>query len=258
MHGMKRFLPLGLVLSALCWAGCGTTPKPQAAHHEAAHWTYEGHTGPAQWAGLSDENIACGGVHQSPIDLADAEPARKALEFIYQPTPLNLVNNGHTIQQDVVPGSQLRVGTDTYALKQFHMHTPSEHTVEGKAYAMELHLVHRNDAGQLAVVGVLFERGATNAFLETFWRHLPAASNDRHSDPSVQLDIRGLLPASSACFAYEGSLTTPPCTEGVRWLVLETPVQLAPAQLDAFRAIYAHNARPVQPRNDRAISRFEP
>jgi carbonic anhydrase len=255
MNRTSRLLSLGFALSALVFAGCSTAPKPQ---HGAVHWTYDGHTGPAHWTGLSGENWACGGLHQSPIDLADAVPVRTALDFDYRPTALNLVNNGHTIQQNVEAGSWLRVGDDVYALKQFHMHTPSEHTVGGKVYDLELHLVHQNEAGQLAVVGVLFERGATNAFLETFWRHLPVTPNERHGDPAVQLDVRSFLPASGACFAYEGSLTTPPCTEGVRWMVLETPVQLAPSQLDAFRAIYAHNARPVQPRNNRVISRFEP
>ncbi len=218
------------------------------------HWGYTDKIGPAHWGDLDPAYSFCAlGKNQSPVDITNptAQPV-EALIFDYGRTPLAIVNNGHTIQVNCTPGSMLRVGARTYMLRQFHFHAPSEHTIAGRYSAMEAHFVHQAEDGELAVVGVMIERGDANAAYEPTWEHLPAQeSAEQRYD--VEIDLSALLPRRLAAYRYIGSLTTPPCTENVRWFVLTQPVQLSGAQVAAFEAIMKGNNRPVQPLNGRVI-----
>jgi carbonic anhydrase len=218
------------------------------------HWSYEGSTGPASWWKICSPKfcVCTGGVRQSPIDLAGMTRAElPPLGFRYRRTPLAVLNNGHTIE---VPagGSELRAEGQDYELIQFHFHTPSEHLFEGKEAPMELHFVHANALGELAVVGVMLREGAANPTLQKIWDIMPKTEGTAF-DAKVRINPAALLPAGHAYARYAGSLTTPSCSEGVRWFVLLDPVEASAEQIAAFRKIFPNNARPVQPRNGREI-----
>lgn len=221
----------------------------------AAHWEYEGKSGPAYWGKLHADYATCGvGRKQSPIDITATVKEKLApIEFSYQPSALRIVNNGHTVQVNYADGSSIKVGADSYQLVQFHVHTPSEEQVNGKDYDMVVHFVHKNTAGQLAVVGLLFEKGPDNAALAPIVANLPKQAGPEQGVAGVSVDAAKLLPASKGYYTFEGSLTTPPCSEGVRWLVLKTPVSASAAQLAAIEAVVHHNARPVQPLHGRVV-----
>ena len=228
-----------------------------AVHAEghAPHWVYKGHHGdPAHWAELDPAFEACAkGQTQSPIDIRKAvKTDLPALTFAYTSAVPTLVNNGHTIQVNLSPGQSLKIGDQAYELLQFHFHTPSEETVAGKHAAMVAHFVHRNAAGELGVVGVLLAQGKKNAAFEGIFAHLPRPGEKITVD-DLTLDLAALLPADKHYYAYEGSLTTPPCSQGVNWMVLKTPVQIGADQIKAFRRLFNANARPIQPLNGRII-----
>ncbi len=223
---------------------------------EEAHWQYgRGHGGPAHWGELSSEYATCGvGKLQSPIDI---QRARKAalppIRFDYQPGTPKVVNNGHTIQVTPPPGSSIAVGDHRYDLLQFHFHAPSEEAISGKRAPLVAHLVHRDADGKLAVVAVLFDVGPRNAALDPVFAHLPAEPHTEVTLDDVELDPGGMLPAKRGYYEFEGSLTTPPCTEGVRWLVLQRHSTVSQEELAAFRKLYPDNARPLQPLNGRTV-----
>lgn len=221
---------------------------------QAPHWTYEGEEGPEFWGELAPEFELCSVGHsQSPIDIQDAEQADITdIQFSYQPSAMNILNNGHTIQVNYDAGSSIVFDGSEYALKQFHFHHPSEHTINGESAVMEIHFVHQNAAGYLAVVGVMLMEGdADNAAYAPIFNALPAEK----SDPQAvgEISAADLMPANSKFYTYSGSLTTPPCSQGVRWLLLTEPVTLSAAQIEAFAAIFEMNARPVQPLHDREL-----
>jgi carbonic anhydrase len=227
-----------------------------AQEHAGPHWTYTGAEGPDHWAGLEQDFAACGtGRHQSPIDIrapkaADLPP----LQFAYSPTPLQIINNGHTIQVNYAPGSSITVNGTRYELKQFHFHHPSEEKINGKGSAMVAHLVHAAADGRVAVVAVLLDAGsAANPLLANVWQHLPAKEGPEQKHNDVQVNVTGLLPADRGYYTFPGSLTTPPCTENVTWFVLKTPEAISQGQADAFGKIFPNNARPTQPLNDREV-----
>ncbi len=231
-------------------------------------WGYQGEVGPAFWGGLDESFALCDvGQTQSPIDVAFGDVGAGALpDFAldYAPTPVVLLNNGHAVEVEVQTGSFLRLDDDLLELLQFHFHAPSEHTLEGRSFAMELHLVHlcgrcffRNEAGALAVIGVLIEEGEENAAFARFWDALPGRAGSE-VDAGVSLDLYEVLPRDRTAYRYAGSLTTPPCSEGVTWLLLKQPITLSAEQIDAFKAVLAgsccpFNNRPVQPLNGRQI-----
>jgi len=219
------------------------------------HWSYTGHGGPADWGTLSPEFETCGlGKHQSPIDIHGAKPADlPAIRFDYHAAPLAVVDNGHTIQVNYAPGSTIDVGGARYELVQFHFHKPSEEKIDGKSHAMVAHLVHRNPQGKLAVVAVLLDGGGANAMIDTIWKHLPPEKEKPIVVAGASVDASALLPADHGYFTFEGSLTTPPCSEHVTWIVLKQPLRIADAEIEAFAKIYPMNARPVQPTNGREI-----
>jgi carbonic anhydrase len=239
------------VCCSLTAACAGAPVRPADAH---PHWAYTGDDGPADWGHLSPEFAACSsGTSQSPIDLTGAVAAAlPPLGIVMNPIPLALVNNGHTVQQDAPPGSLLEVAGKHYDLVQFHVHHPSEHTVNGQAFPLEIHFVHRSDEGQLAVVGVLVQEGAANGALAPFFDHLPAHAGER-TEVATSLDPAGMLPADRTYFNYPGSLTTPPCSEGVTWYVMKTPTSASAAQIATFSAAFPLNARPAQPLGKRSL-----
>lgn len=239
-----------VMMSALALPGAAQDNDDE--HHD---WTYDGEDGPENWGSLSPEFVQCiDGTAQSPIDISDAtELDLVEIAFDYDETPLTVTNNGHAIQVDVAPGSTITYNGIAYDLLQFHFHHPSEHSVDGERADMELHLVHRDqDSGNLAVVGVLLTMGeADNAAYAPIFDNLPAAEGE--SVDAGQLEIATMLPESQTYFTYQGSLTTPPCSEIVRWLLLDTPVTLSAEQVAAFADIFEMNARPVQPRGNRDL-----
>jgi len=225
------------------------------AEGHAPHWNYEqGHEGPSHWAELNPAFETCAtGLNQSPIDIRKAVKADlPVLQFNYGVVAPVFVNNGHSIQVNLPAGQTLVVGDKTYELLQFHFHTPSEEALNGKRTAMVGHFVHKNAAGELGVIGVLMQPGKTNAAFAPIFEHLPR-KGEKITVDDLKLDLAALLPGNKGYYSFEGSLTTPPCSEGVNWMVMKTPIQLGVEQIKAFRRIFNANARPIQPLNGRIV-----
>ncbi|OGQ65027.1 MAG: hypothetical protein A2V21_305595 [Deltaproteobacteria bacterium GWC2_55_46] len=250
MRQGKRILASAAVAFGLSFAAFGV----QAAEKHAPHWGYEGEHGPEHWGHMSGDFKACSeGKTQSPIDLANATPAELSdIKFNYKASRLNTVNNGHTVQVNYEEGSSIVVDGSEYNLVQFHFHTPSEHTVDGKSFGNEMHLVHKNALGQLAVVGVLVETGKEHGAYKAIWSNLPAKANEKKS-VDVSINAADLLPKEKGYFTYSGSLTTPPCSESVKWIVLNAPIQMSEKQIADIQKIMHKNNRPVQPKNARTL-----
>ena len=241
----------------ICLTGCAIQ-----SHTEKVEWGYEAKNGPGVWGQLSPEYSLCAeGKHQSPIDLVNPTPAELPPIFCeyYRTTDLNIRNNGHTIEVSYPEGSWIEVDGVRYQLLQFHFHAPSEHTVAGESFDMEMHLVHKSEEGSLAVVGLLIEKGKHNSELETVWAHLPDTAGETRTVENVAIDLplilslTGTAQTVSDYYRYDGSLTTPPCSEGVQWIVLTIPIEMSEAQIMAFKAIIHNNNRPVQPLNGRKL-----
>ena len=219
------------------------------------HWSYAGKTDATHWAGLDHANSACKlSKEQSPINIKEKSAKHAtlaALGFNYLAGSAEVVNNGHTVQVNVPPGSKLTSGDGEAGLLQFHFHTPSEEKFNGVAYPMEAHFVHKSAEGKLSVVAVLFKEGKENLALAPVLAALPAEGKPL---ALASFDPAAVLPAGHAYYKYTGSLTTPPCSDGVRWQVMKEPVELSKGQIAAFRSIYPMNARPVQPLNGRVIA----
>lgn len=234
-------------------AGKDEAAAPPPAPH--VHWDYEGKAGAGKWGTLSEEYAVCGiGERQSPIDIretigADLPPIR----FAYKAVPLSIIDNGHTIQVNTAGAGGISVDGEDYELLQFHFHKPSEEKINGKAYDMVAHLVHRSKAGKLAVVAVMLQSGKEQRLIRTLWNNLPLERNTPVIRAEISIDPTQLLPATRSYFTYMGSLTTPPCSEGVLWLVLKTPTQISKEQVEGFGKIYRNNARPIQSRGGRVI-----
>lgn len=217
-------------------------------------WSYEGAAGPAHWSKINSDWVKCGtGNRQSPIDIRDGMKVDlEPIVFDYQPSAFNVTDNGHTIEVKLGSGNYITVQGRTYELQQFHFHRPSEERINGKSFEMVAHLEHKDADGKLAVVAILLERGTAQSVIQTVWNNLPLEKHDVVR-PSTVLDVAGLLPARRDYFTYMGSLTTPPCSEGVLWMVMKEPVQASPAQMAIFSRLYPFNARPVQASSGRVI-----
>jgi carbonic anhydrase len=218
-------------------------------------WDYRGDSGPQAWSSLGSEYALCGsGVSQSPVDLSRTyNGPDPRIQFNYKPSHLKITNTGHTLQVTYDPGSFIKIDDRTYDLQSFHFHLPSEHTVKGQPYDMELHLVHRSAEGAVVVVAVFLQRGDVNEGLTEMWEHLPTLPGEERTYQTVMVNAATLLPSNPAYYLYNGSLTEPPCTEGVRWSVMATPVQASDAQVLTFKRLFPMNARPVQPLHDRFL-----
>jgi carbonic anhydrase len=226
-------------------------PKP----HETHEWDYGSEHGPLHWGDVKAEYASCKTGHrQSPIDIQNAETADlPAIEFDYKPSSLRIIDNGHTIMASFDAGSSIRVGTVQYQLKQLHFHRPSENTIHGTASDMEVHLVHADADGHLAVVAVLLEHGKENRLVRELWKHIPNEKGKEAIHKAVKINAAELLPADRGYYTFEGSLTTPPCSEGVAWFVLKQPVPISTDEVARFTKLYPHNARPDQPIHDRVV-----
>jgi len=240
------YVPAVLIVS-----GQGMTPTPQPL----PHWTYEGAEGPTNWGNLDSRFAVCAtGRAQSPINLSKAQMVPLTdIKFDYKASKLNIFNNGHTIQVNYDAGSSITYNEIPYNLVQFHFHHPSEHSIDGQTFALELHLVHSSASGDLAVVAVMIRQGdKDNPDYAGIFNNLPSTQGTP-TPTTLTIDASRLLPASKVYDTYTGSLTTPPCSEGVRWLVLTTPIELSQKQIDAFSHLFEDNARPVQPINNRDL-----
>ncbi|MCK9283029.1 MAG: carbonic anhydrase family protein [Rhodocyclaceae bacterium] len=232
--------------------------KPEFAvepTHGELHWGYEGDGGPANWSRLDARNALCAsGKRQSPIEIADSirvdlEPIR----FEYKASTFRIEDTGHTIQASLADGGSLTVMGRRYELKQLHFHRPGEEKIDGKRFDMVAHLVHRDDEGNLAVVAVQLEKGgAEHSQIQTLWNNMPLEAG-MSLMPAAAIDPAKLLPEKQTYYTYMGSLTTPPCTENVLWMVLKQPVALSAEQVAIFSRLYKNNARPIQPLNGRLI-----
>jgi carbonic anhydrase len=225
---------------------------------DAPHWSYEGAEGPSNWENLDAASKVCSaGSQQSPIDIVAAVRAQlPPIKFVWSQSADTIVNNGHTIQANFANGNSIMLGKDNYKLLQFHFHRPSEHLIEGKNFPMELHFVHQHASGGLAIVGVLMAIGRANSVFHNVVTTMPVEAG-----PAVKADKtinpNGMLPANRSYYRYPGSLTEPPCSETVEWLLMVTPIQVAEADVAAFAKAYPMNARPVQKANRRDILRSD-
>ncbi|ORM79291.1 carbonic anhydrase [Pantoea deleyi] len=243
MKGLKR-LSLIVMLSSMGVAGAA---EP--------HWSYEGKAGPEHWSELSSDFHLCHeGKAQSPINIKDPIQGNlQPLNLAYQASAEKVINNGHTIQVTVDNEDDFVLDGEKFTLRQYHFHTPGENQINGHTFPLEAHFVHSQEGGDLAVVAVMFEVGKENPALAPLIDAMPKKENQQVSI-NREIDLRALFPQDLHYYRFSGSLTTPPCSEGIRWLVMKQPVTLSQAQLDAFRqALKTTNNRPLQPLNGRMI-----
>ena len=249
----KAFASTGVCTRAIV---CGAALFAAVGAHAAAHWSYVGEAGPEHWGSEDPAFATCGvGKRQSPINIErTVVKDLPELKFEYRDSPLKVTDTGHSIQVNAATGSGgLTVGNDHYDFVQVHFHEPSEERVHGKRYSMVAHIVHKNAKGELAVVAVLIRTGRTNEFLQPIFDNFPPQGTAETDVAGKTFNVGRLLPEHHGYYTFDGSLTTPPCSENVRWFVLKTPVEVSEAQLKAFKARYTHNSRPTQPLNGRVI-----
>ncbi len=226
------------------------------------NWDYDGAESPEHWSELSSEFVLCEiGKTQSPINIKNLNIGSSAnIKFDYRPSPLEVVNNGHSIQVNYAKGSTVTIDDEKYALLQFHFHSPSEHQINAQPAPMELHLVHSripksgetNSNNQLAVLGVMLEQGVANPLIAEVWKNIPEIGATKKVSASL-INAINLLPKSKSYFSYDGSLTTPPCSEGVKWKVFTQPLSISSEQIATFTQLYPNDARPVQRLNERIV-----
>ena len=239
------------------WARCAAVALPLGAHAAPPpHWQYSGAYGPAQWGDMRKDYALCGrGQRQSPIDIvATRRQAQPQLQFDYRSAPLRIVNDGHTVRVRFANGSRLLIGSHSETLQQFHFHIPGGDRVQGEAFPMAMHFLHKSRSGQLVALVVLFRLGARNEALAALLPKMPEAGQPERVLPDTRVNPADLLPASKAYYAYEGSLTAPPCTEGVRWIVMKQSLELSAAQLARLSRLFPNNARPVQALHGRVVT----
>jgi carbonic anhydrase len=221
-------------------------------------WSYDGAKGPAHWGDLDPDYAACrDGMEQSPIDIRAAEKAElPALRLEYKSGPLRIINNGYTaVRVNYAPGNEnfLIVGDKRYELTQFHFHHPSEEYIRGEPSDMVIHLMHASSDGKVAAVAVLLKAGSANATIQQLWKYMPQTAGNEELIAGVEVNPAGLLPRDTSYYTYMGSQTAPPCTEGVTWFVLKTPMEISADDISAFAKLYPHDVRPLQPLNGRAV-----
>ncbi|MFV3329307.1 carbonic anhydrase [Pseudomonas sp. NY15437] len=247
-----RFIPrVSCLLAPLCLA-------LSTAHAADAHWSYSGDQGPAHWGELGSA-LCASGAEQSPIDIekSKVEPKKvpaSELKLHYGKTALTLLNNGHTLQASAADGDTLTYKGTEYRLLQFHFHTPSEHQFNHQPYPMEMHLVNQDKGGHLLVLGLMIQQGNENKQLAQLWKHLPTQQGQEAPlAAALAPDLARLVPAASHHLFYHGSLTTPPCTEGVQWVLFEKPIELSKQQIQQFQALFPDNHRPTQSDTGREV-----
>lgn len=231
-----------------------STTMTADANTTAVHWSYEGETGPESWGKLSPVNAKCDlGERQSPIDIRDGIRVElDPLSFDYKASQFSVIDNGHTIQVNMGAGNYINVSGRSYGLVEFHFHKPSEERINGRGSEMVLHLLHRDGSGKIAIVALLIEPGKANTLIQSVWNNLPLEKNESVNALS-NMDLSQLIPKSRDYYTYMGSLTTPPCTEGVLWLVMKETIEMSPEQIYIFSRLYPMNARPIQKQAGRLI-----
>ena len=234
--------------------GAAATGGAKPAPDHAAHWAYDGAGGPKNWGGLKTEFTKCStGLRQSPIDIRDGIKVQlDPVQIDYRPSAFRVIDNGHTVQVNLAPGNLIEVIGRRYELLQFHFHRPSEERINGRQFEMVAHLVHKDAEGRLAVIAVLLERGSAHPLVQTVWNNLPLEKGEEVPAKAL-IDLGVLLPAERSYFTYMGSLTTPPCSEGVLWMVMKEPMTLSAEQIGVFSRLYPMNARPIQAASGRLI-----
>jgi len=226
-------------------------------------WSYTGDTGPEAWGQIAKEYELCGvGKVQSPVDIATKEAVYRkfsTIKFYYQPLPIDIINTGHTIKVKSDKKSYIDVGGKIFRLHEFHFHLPSEHTINGKYYPMDVHFVHKSDDGEFAVLGVFFEQG-NNAHpeLEKIFNAMPEERGRKVKQEGILVDISKFFPANDTFYFYDGSFTMPPCSEVVEWYVFEKPISISKDQIEQFRKLYPGNSRPTQPLHQRSVYKNKP
>ena len=246
---MRYFLSLILMVCVSCYA----------ASSQLVHWSYHGKTGPSHWGQLAEVFKTCGdGKTQSPINISSAKSETgAAIEFHYGSYPLRLINTGHGLKvlfDQASPGPYINYNGERYDLLQLHFHTPSENHLFGYAFPMEVHLVHQSATGKLLVIGVFLNRGKANHYLQQLLTRIPKAKNSPQDDSTVTLNPMELLPANHSYYQFMGSLTTPPCTEGLTWIVMRQPIFVSRQQVNTYKnKVIKMSARPIQKLNGRQV-----
>ncbi len=247
-HLLSKSVPM------LCVGLLATAALSSAAVADDAHWAYSGAGGPNEWVALAPSYSACGGKNQSPINLTGFIRANlKPIHFSYRDGGDEIVNTGHTVQVNFAIGSSIMLDGIQFELKQFHFHSPSENHIEGKSYPMEAHLVHADKGGNLAVVAIMIKQGQQNLALDSIWSAIPGEAGETGA-PELPFSAAALLPKTRNYYRFNGSLTTPPCTEGVRWVVMKQPIAASAEQVALFSNAMRHpNSRPTQAINAREV-----
>lgn len=242
------FIFTGVVLCTFVLSVYCKLPGRLDDERHFSEWGYKGDDGPKHWHELDEKFKVCkAGLHQSPIDInSDEIKTLSNLNYDYQFSAIDVLNNGHTIEFDYEPGSWFSFNGKKYELVQFHFHSPSEHRVDGKKFPMEIHLVHRDDKNNFLVVGIFVQEGNENIFADNLWAHFPKEKEEHHKFKYEKINIAGLFPENQKAYYYSGSLTTPPCTEKVNWIIFQEPVEMSKKQLGHFHKFYNFNARPIQ------------
>lgn len=242
-----------LLRSACCAAAAWPWVAAAAA---TPQWQYSGEYGPAEWGRMLPAYALCDrGRRQSPIDItATRRQPLPALEFDYRSAPLRIVNDGHTVRVRFANGSRMMIGRESHTLQQLHFHVPGGDRVQGEEFPMSMHFLHRSRGGRLVALAVLFRVGAENPALAALLPRMPPRGQSERVLPGTRFDPAQLLPAAHGYYAYEGSVTAPPCTEGVLWIVMKQPLELSAAQLTQLGQMFPSNARPVQPLNQRVVT----
>lgn len=247
----KVFLVFGTFVIAVAYPLTG----PRAQWKTA--WSYEGPAGPEHWAQLDPAYAACDGKEQSPIDIREAKKANlPPLRFDFKSGPLDIINNGFTAVRVDYPagnGNFMLVGAERYELTQFHFHHPSEEYLDGRPAAMGLHFMFKSADGHVAGAAVLLNEGSANSTVDELWKFMPRTAGKDHLIPDVEINPAALLPRDTSYFTYMGSVTAPPCTEGVKWFILKSPMTVSADEIAAFARLYPHDVRPPQPLNGRVV-----
>ncbi len=259
---MNKWFRRLLICTTMCLTMFNITIVVEGAHSDELkkdqEWSYSGKTGPEYWGSLDPSYVQCSnGLKQSPINISTSNVVKSLdqdqIKFHFKPTNFKVLNTGHSIE--VVPGNQeniLWINNEQYILKQFHFHHPSEHEINNEKFPMEIHLVHQNSNGQIAVVGLFVKEGLQNNVLKNVFKNVPKMPGLEEM-VNNQTNLTDLFPKEKSFFTYEGSLTTPPCTEGVKWFILKEPIEMAETQISSFSELYPANYRPLQPINNRQV-----
>ncbi len=259
MTKTKLFAPLLLLpFFAGCYAQAPLAVEAKKVHSVTSHWAYTGHGNPSQWGELSEKYKMCSdGKNQSPINITvtdSKDTDLKDIAFSYKADSNSVINNGHTVQVNIDAGSSIMIDGKAFELKQFHFHSPSENHIDGKSFPLEAHFVHVDKEGNIAVVALMFQEGEANAALEKVWSKLPLKAEEKATLTLSADDVNALLPNTKEYYRFSGSLTTPPCSEGVRWFVMKKPVTISKEQVEKFTHTMHHaNNRPIQKINARKV-----